>query len=68
MMKWIYSHLVNYGRIRSIESLDIEEKKEIWQFVCDVCAGKTNDIIVKKEIVMAFCAIEFFINENKSKC
>lgn len=65
MMKWIYHHLVAYKRVQPIGSLQLAVKQEMWDFVCDVCAGKTNDRVIMREIVMAFCAIEYFINEKK---
>lgn len=64
MMRWLYRHMINKGRIKAIESLDIESKKEIWSFIRDVCSGKTNDKEVMKEVAMAFQVIEYFINSK----
>lgn len=64
MMRWIYKHMVARKRITPLEDYSADGKKEIWDFIGDICAGKTNDKSVKKEICMAFCVIEYFLKEK----
>jgi hypothetical protein len=64
MMKWIYHHLVKRKKVTPIEDLDIDSKKEMWNFIREVCLGKTNDLVIMKEVAIAFYALEYFINEN----
>lgn len=64
MMKWIYHHMVRRKMIIPIEELDKESKKQTWAFIREVCAGKTNDLSVMKEVTMAFYVIEYFINNK----
>lgn len=64
MMKWIYRHLVRRGKIAPIESIDIDTKKDMWDFVLEVCSGKTNNLIIMKEVAISFYTLEYFINEK----
>jgi len=64
MMVWIYCLLRNYKKVVAIEDLEPEVKNKMWQFVKEICAGKTNDLKEMKHICMVFYAIEYFINEN----
>lgn len=65
LLRWIYSHLVYKRGLKPIEKLDQDVKFKMWEFVKEICAGKTNDIVRMKEIAIAFYVIEYFIHENK---
>lgn len=65
LMKWVYCHLVKHNTIQRIEDYAQEEKQEMWDLVVEKCSDKCRDKTKLKEVVMVFCAIEFFINENK---
>lgn len=64
LMRWIYHSLVNRGKIIAIEKLDQEQKAELWEFVKETCAGKTNDLVILKEICKVFTALNYFIGEK----
>lgn len=65
LMVWIYYLLRNFKYIKPIEELDDDTKRQMWGFVNEVCAGKTNDPKRKKHIAMVFYAIEYFLNEKQ---
>ncbi len=65
LMVWIYSTLKGRKKIKPIEELDLDVKKQMWGFVKEICAGKTNDKERMVEVAKTFYVIEYFINENK---
>lgn len=65
LMVWMYRLLRNSKRIIPIENLEVEVKQKMWDFVKEVCAGKTDDIERMKHVAQVFYAIEYFINENQ---
>lgn len=64
LMVWIYCLLRNYKKIKPIEDLEPDVKRQMWGFVKEVCDGKTSDIQKMKQIAMVFYAIEYFLNEQ----
>ena len=67
LMIWIYSTLKGKKKIKPIEELDQEVKEQMWAFVKEICAGKTNDRERMVEVAKTFYVIEYFINENIKK-
>lgn len=67
LMVWIYCLLRNYKKITAIENLEHDVKLQMWGFVKEICAGKTNDVKKMKEVAKAFYALEYFLNENNNK-
>lgn len=65
LMVWIYSILKGRKKIKPIEELDRGVKEQMWGFVKEICAGKTNDKDRMIEVAKTFYVIEYFINENK---
>jgi hypothetical protein len=66
LMVWFYAYLVSSKKAPRIEDLELEVKKEMWAFVKELCAGKTNDSKRMKEIAKVFYLIEYFINEPRN--
>lgn len=64
IMVWVYSTMVNAGKLTAIESLDLEVKKQMWGFVSEICAGKDVDKKRRIEIAKTFYIIEYFIKEQ----
>lgn len=67
IMVWVYNALKSARKIKPIEELEIEVKKQMWGFVNEICAGKTDDQKRKIEVAKVFYVIEYFINENKNQ-
>lgn len=65
MMVWIYCLLRNYGKIPALETLPKDQKEEMWAFIKDVCGEKRNDRELCRQMMMAFYALEYFLNEQK---
>lgn len=65
IMVWVYSELKKHGKIAPIESLEPADKKQMWGFIKEICANKTNDQKRMIEVAKTFYVIEYFINENK---
>jgi hypothetical protein len=61
-MRWMYGYICNYAKIPLIENLTQEEKTKLWEFVKDICKGKTDDIEKMKDICKVFYTIEYFLN------
>lgn len=65
IMVWVYSTLKTAGLIMAIEGLEVDVKKQMWEFVNEICAGREVDKKSKIEIAKTFYVIEYFLNENK---
>jgi len=67
LMVWIYAYLVGCKKAPRIENLDPEVKQQMWGFVKEICAGKTEDKTRMVEISKTFYVIEYFIKESENK-
>jgi hypothetical protein len=67
IMVWVYNTLKAAKKIKPIEELEIEDKKQMWAFINELCAGKTDDRKVKIEVAKVFYVIEYFIKEQNQK-
>jgi hypothetical protein len=65
-MRWVYHYLVNKGIIVAIEKLEQKQKEDIWEFVKEVCEGKTTDKVKMLEIAKVFYLMEYFLNESNN--
>ena len=65
IMTWIYARLVGCKKAKKIEQLDPEVKKDMWIFVKEICAGKTDEKKRMIEIAKTFYVIEYFIKEKE---
>lgn len=65
LLVWIYCLLRNYGKITALEKLTQEEKQGMWNLAKDVCQNEHRTTKKMHQVVMAFYAIEYFLNEQK---
>lgn len=65
IMVWVYSELKKNNKIVPIENLAPEDKNNMWGFIKEICAGKTEDQKRMIEVCKVFYVIEYFLNENK---
>lgn len=66
IMVWVYSELKRHDKIKPIENLEPADKKQMWGFIKEICAGKTDDQKRMIEVAKVFYVIEYFININQS--
>lgn len=67
IMVWVYEELRKHKKIVPIEKLEVDVKKQMWGFIKEICAGKTNDTKRMVQVAKVFYTIEYFLNENKLK-
>jgi len=65
IMHWVYTTMVTHKKIKPIESLELEDKKQMWGFINELCEGKEVSKEVRIDVAKIFYIIEYFINENK---
>lgn len=65
LMRWVYHHMVGKKKIKPIEQYSQEEKQEIWDLVLEKCKAKCQNKKKLIEVAKVFCAIDYFLNENK---
>jgi hypothetical protein len=65
VMVWVYAEIKKHKKITPIEELDLADKKEMWAFVSELCAGKISDRKIKIEVLKVFYILEYFLNEKK---
>ncbi len=65
IMRWVYSTMVAKRKIIPIESLQPEDKKQMWGFINELCVGKEVSKEIRIDIAKIFYIIEYFINEQK---
>lgn len=65
LLVWIYCLLRNYKKIVALEDLSKEDKDQMWGLAMDVCQGEHRTRKKMHEIVMAFYALEYFLNEKR---
>lgn len=66
IMVWVYNELKKHKKITPIENLELDVKKQMWSFIKEICAGKTEDQKRMVEVAKTFYTIEYFLNENRS--
>lgn len=65
IMCWVYSVLKQHNKLVPIEKLETDVKKQMWAFVKELCAGKTDEQKRMVEVAKTFYVIEYFLNEPK---
>jgi len=65
IMCWVYSEMKKHKKIVPIEQLDEEDKKQLWKFTIDICAGRVTEKKKKIEVLKTFYTLEYFLNENR---
>jgi hypothetical protein len=64
IMVWVYNDLSRDKKLTRIEDLDQDTKKQMWNTVREMCAGKTDDKKIMIEIAKSFYLIEYFLNKR----
>lgn len=64
IMVWVYSEIKKHKKIVPIEQLDDVDKKEMWAFAKEICAGKIDDRKRMIEVLKVFYTLEYFLNEK----
>ena len=63
-MRWVYHHMVNKKKIKSLEQYSEKEKKEIWDLVLEKCRESCQDKKKLIEVAKVFCVIDYFLTNN----
>ncbi len=65
IMRWVYSTMVIRKKIIPIEKLELEDKKQMWGFINELCVGKEVSKDIRIDIAKIFYIIEYFLKENQ---
>lgn len=66
IMCWVYSELKRHKKLVPIEKLEPGIKNQMWGFIKEICAGKTDDQKRMIEVAKVFYVIEYFLNEKNA--
>jgi hypothetical protein len=64
IMCQVYCEMKKHKKIVPIESLDEEDKKQLWKFTIDICADKIIDRKRRIEVLKTFYVLEYFLNNK----